>query len=70
MYIDFKTQKRTAVEYSFEKDFFKLVNNSVFGKTIENLHKRVIVTLINDPKKKLLNTLQNQLLSVERYSCL
>ena len=50
MYIDFNTQKRTAAECSFEKDFFKLMNNSVFGKTIENLRKRVNVTLINDPK--------------------
>ena len=53
MYIDFNTQKRTAAECSFEKDFFKLMNNSVFGKTIENLRKRVNVTLINDPKKLL-----------------
>ena len=37
MYIDFNTQKRTAAESSFEKDFFKFMNNSVFGKTIENL---------------------------------
>ena len=52
-YIDFNTQKRTAAESSFEKDFFKLMNNSIFGKTIENLRKRVNFTLINDPKKLL-----------------
>ena len=50
-YIDFNTQKQTAAESSFEKDFFKLINNSVFGKTIENLRKQVNVTLINDLEK-------------------
>ena len=49
-YIDFNTQKRTAAESSFEKDFFKLMNNLIFGKMIENLRKRVNVTLINDPE--------------------
>ena len=51
--IDFNTQKRTVEESSFEKDFFKLMNNSVFRKTIENLRKRVNVTLINNPEKLL-----------------
>ena len=53
MYVDFNSQKRIAAESSFKNNFFKLTNNSVFGKTIKNVRKRVNLTLINDPKKLL-----------------
>ena len=44
-YITFNTQKRMNVKKAFEKDFFKLLNNSVFGKTMENIRKRVDVRI-------------------------
>ena len=49
-YIDFNTKKRMNAANDFEKDFLKLMINSVYGKTMEHLRKRINVRLVNDEK--------------------
>ena len=49
-YIDFKTDKMKISANSLEKYFFKVMNNSAFGKTMENFRKRISVKLVSNSK--------------------
>ncbi|GBM93472.1 hypothetical protein AVEN_215357-1 [Araneus ventricosus] len=75
-YIMFNTEQRKNSKSAFEKDFFKLMNSSVYGKTLENIQNRVDVQLVNDEKKaqklvaaptfKRFKIFDNELVGVER----
>ena len=49
-HIDFNIEKGVNAANDFEKDFFKLMINSVYRKAMENLQKRINVRLINNAK--------------------
>ena len=50
-YINFNSAKRAAAENSFDSDYYKLMSNSLFGKTIERPENRMRVVLTSDPAK-------------------
>ena len=56
-FIEFNTEKRKQANNDFEKDLFKLVNNSVYGKTMENIRKHGDFELVNTAERfqKLVN---------------
>ena len=45
-YINFNTQKRNKAKNDFEKDFYKLLNNAFYGKTMENVRNRLNIEFI------------------------
>ena len=60
-YIDMNTKLRTDAKNDFERDFFKLMNNSVFGKTMENVRNRRDIKLVTNDERR------NKLVSEPNY---
>ena len=66
-YIDFNTKLRAAAANDFEKDFFKLMNNAIFGKTMENIRKHKNFNLVTSEAQYLKTVMKPNFISGVRF---
>ncbi len=62
-YIELNTKYRQAAQSDFERDFYKLLNNVIFGKSMENVLKRVSIKLVKKENNKLTRELNVETLT-------
>ena len=62
------TKKRNEAKNEFEKDFFKLMNNSVFGKTMENVRKHRDIKLVTVDEKRNKSVSEPNYHTIKRFS--
>ena len=66
-YINFNTKKRKNDVNNFEQDFFKLVINSIYGKTMDNLRKRISVKIVSNENDYLKHTSKPTFISAKIF---
>ena len=64
-YIDMNTEKRKNAKTDFDKDLYKLMNNAVYGKTMENVRKHRIIKLVSEPNYHTAKWFSENLLAIE-----
>ena len=66
-YIDFNTEKRKEATNEANKNFFKLLNNAVYGKTIENMRNRIKIGIATNEKDFLKYTSRPEYISHKKF---
>ena len=67
-YIDCNTQKRKEATNETDKNLFKLLNNAVYGRTMENMRKRIKIRITKTPKEFLKYALRPTYISLNVFS--
>lgn len=67
-YITYNSRRRQEAKNSFEKDYYKLKNNALFGKTMENVRKRMEFRLCNNEEKMTTLASRPEFLSTRIFS--